>query len=478
MSNIRTERKAIYLTATIFTDLGWIFREQPLVDYGIDALVETTEKGRPNGKFIALQIKGGEHNFHRKKEYLTFYFNENHYNYWTSISETLPLIIILHDPVSNNIYWEIFSFEKSIRTTKHWKIDVSKNNILNKTSIKRIHQIIIEKKNSLPPIIEKSWFQQSNSLNKKLNLYLHKKKNQLHLSIDLQHEFHVINLRYALTKKNWNEANQELHSNDRFYFTMRNLKKLIESKIEKTNPNEELKILIHTLTSLADDDGINKIQEYLFDLNNEVYDLPKFKYFVQAFEYYSKLKKHDYEIETLDQVVLFKTKDEVYEMDTYEGKIARLKYFIEEKSYEEIYTMTDNSIWNEIYIDAGIEKSKFVPIMLNLWKTYWEELFTEIKNRIGYTSHLEKLKERSWRELNIFFNTYDDTSDIIDLAYEINEMKIYPLAVATMMAIFNPDVCYSEYCELEFELLNDWESICVNDSMDSTILHIRLSELY
>lgn len=479
MNNLQTERKAIYNTAAIFTDFGWIFREQPLVGYGIDALVETTKNGRPNAKFIALQIKGGEHNFHRKKECLTFYFKDSHYNYWSSINETLPLIIILEDPVSHNIYWKLFSAEESTRTSKHWKINISKSNILNVNSIETINQIIIDNTNVIPPIIEKSWLQQNTPLNEKIKFYLDKKKSELHLSIKLSNKTYKINFKYIPKSKNWNNTNEELESEDRFYFTFRNLRELIQSKINNSESDDELINLLKTIKSIIKDKGIEKVDEFLFDIINEKHNLPKFENFIEAFEHHMKLNKEDYVAKPLDQIVLFKTDNEVYEMDTYEGKTAQLKYLIEDRAYDEIYTMTNDYIWNEMYIDAGIEKSKFIPVMLNLWESYWEELFIDIKEQIGYTSHLEKQKDRSWRELNTFFKTYNDTCDIINLAYEIDEMRIYPLAVLTMMSIFNPEVCYGEYCELEFDFLNEWESICVNDDdMNSPIFHIRTSELY
>ena len=66
MLNSRIERKAIYTTANYFTEIGWFFREQPILDFGLDAFVEIGENGRPSGNFIALQVKGGKSNFLRR----------------------------------------------------------------------------------------------------------------------------------------------------------------------------------------------------------------------------------------------------------------------------------------------------------------------------------------------------------------------------------------------------------------------------
>lgn len=38
---------------------GWIVRDQPTSDYGIDAHVEIREYGLPTGRLLGLQIKTG-----------------------------------------------------------------------------------------------------------------------------------------------------------------------------------------------------------------------------------------------------------------------------------------------------------------------------------------------------------------------------------------------------------------------------------
>lgn len=111
MHHFQTERKAIYEVASIFTEFNWIFKEQQTVDLGIDAYVETPIDNNGQVKMYALQIKGGDKNFHRKQSSLTFYFTQKHYNYWKAISKTFPVLIILQD-AENNVYWNHFSENK------------------------------------------------------------------------------------------------------------------------------------------------------------------------------------------------------------------------------------------------------------------------------------------------------------------------------------------------------------------------------
>ena len=101
-----------------------------LVIFGMDAIVELTDSGRPTGKLIALQIKGGDSNFYETKNALTFYFSESHYSYWKNL--IMPILIIIQDS-KRIIYWQIFSDNTVIKTKKRNKINIPKKNLLNKS---------------------------------------------------------------------------------------------------------------------------------------------------------------------------------------------------------------------------------------------------------------------------------------------------------------------------------------------------------
>src|SRR5437762_2179036 len=80
----------------VVTQLGWIFREQPIVDMGIDAHIESVEDGNPSGRLIAAQIKSGSSQFKNKNDSLVYYGDLAHLNYW--LKHSLPVIIIAHVP--------------------------------------------------------------------------------------------------------------------------------------------------------------------------------------------------------------------------------------------------------------------------------------------------------------------------------------------------------------------------------------------
>lgn len=55
-SKRNTERLGISKCEYFFNNNKWLFREQPIHDYGIDAHVEVVDNGQPTGKLIAIQV--------------------------------------------------------------------------------------------------------------------------------------------------------------------------------------------------------------------------------------------------------------------------------------------------------------------------------------------------------------------------------------------------------------------------------------
>lgn len=115
--------------SVVINDLDWIFRDQPLVDVGVDAVIEKCEKGNPEGKFLAAQIKAGEGNFKVGKKFLTYYVSNVHYHYWLGLN--LPIILIGYIPRSNICHWEVVGPRTLKRAGKGWKIKIPLSNILN-----------------------------------------------------------------------------------------------------------------------------------------------------------------------------------------------------------------------------------------------------------------------------------------------------------------------------------------------------------
>lgn len=141
MRDSNTERIGVFTTGLIFTkNLKWIFREQPIVDVGIDALVEEVKEQNPTGKFIAVQIKSGSGNFHEKNDFHVLYVTKIHYNYW--LNTNIPIIVVAHIPDNDSTTWEQITEKTLKKTNTQWKIEIPKNKFLSEESIVELSKII------------------------------------------------------------------------------------------------------------------------------------------------------------------------------------------------------------------------------------------------------------------------------------------------------------------------------------------------
>ncbi len=117
--------KGIRLVHSVVEDeLGWVFREQVTHDLGIDAHIEVVgDKNRATGRIIAAQIKCGE-SFFKESDANGFIFRPRtkHVNYWTGHS--LPVVVIICQPVSGECWWIEATSENITNTGKGWRVVV------------------------------------------------------------------------------------------------------------------------------------------------------------------------------------------------------------------------------------------------------------------------------------------------------------------------------------------------------------------
>jgi hypothetical protein len=103
----KTERRAVRRVDEIVSDeLGWLFREQPLPDYGVDAQAElVAEDELVTGRLLGLQIKGGDSRFVRVKGGQGWVFRDSndHLAYW--LGHSLPVLVVIVDP-DGNAFWQ------------------------------------------------------------------------------------------------------------------------------------------------------------------------------------------------------------------------------------------------------------------------------------------------------------------------------------------------------------------------------------
>lgn len=309
------------------------------------------------------------------------------------------------------------------------------------------------------------------------------RKKNLYCRISDGTERVSFSLGHTINPEKWNGMKEEGPEEDPYYYTLQNFKEYLSTKyhdLKSEGKNNVLAILKNEAESFIDGTGIEGIARSMFDVENQGYGLPRYDQFIQAFEKYSNLQKGEYKTMALGSLIHFYTKnEEVYEMDTYAGLTARLKSFIERRSYLEIITMTEVSYWCEICDDA-ISKHIFIPKMLKEWEIYWNNEYEEIKQEGGKTDHLDKFKEHSWRCFQTFIGCYNESVNVIEFAYNMDDSILYPLAVITMLSVWDAEACYEEYCESELEGNEKWESVTLGeeseDNDDSHIFHIRLAD--
>ncbi len=118
-----TDRTGINAVSQIFTsDFGWFFREQPILDWGIDAHVEIVAGDEATGQLLAIQVKSGESYFRRRGENFVYRGDGRHFEYWLNYS--LPVYLILHNPDSGLTIWQRISRETCARVGDRWSVEI------------------------------------------------------------------------------------------------------------------------------------------------------------------------------------------------------------------------------------------------------------------------------------------------------------------------------------------------------------------
>ncbi|MDW7549824.1 DUF4365 domain-containing protein [Pseudoalteromonas peptidolytica] len=161
----------------IFENFGWIFKKTPQeFDFGIDGQVELVDDdGVVTGQTFAVQIKYGRSFFKDRSRWGYIYRGElKHVNYL--INYPLPVFIMLCDPDSNDVYWEVFDAARTDRTPSAWKMSIPKGQVLasSKETIRSllpevmdyteelenywlINDVITKHTNSFHIVISKDW---------------------------------------------------------------------------------------------------------------------------------------------------------------------------------------------------------------------------------------------------------------------------------------------------------------------------------
>lgn len=119
--------------------LGWLFRNQPTEDYGIDAHSEVVDGEDVRGRLLALQIKSGE-SFFKESGPGGWWFrpDKEHVQYW--LNHSLPVVVVLYHPVTRQCHWQLVNRATLEKTsTGGWKLLVPEAQVLDQGAAVPLH---------------------------------------------------------------------------------------------------------------------------------------------------------------------------------------------------------------------------------------------------------------------------------------------------------------------------------------------------
>ncbi len=114
-------------------DLDWVYREQAVEDYGIDAHLEVVEDDETvSGQLIAVQVRSRERPFDRISGGWLVRDSLDHLEYW--LGHVLPVILVVYDAASERAYWQRVSPHTVVRTEIGFKLEVPESQPLDATA--------------------------------------------------------------------------------------------------------------------------------------------------------------------------------------------------------------------------------------------------------------------------------------------------------------------------------------------------------
>jgi tetratricopeptide (TPR) repeat protein len=128
----------------LFEVWGWLFREQPIEDYGIDAHVEPMDgPEQPSRQLLALQIKAGASYFEEEtSDGWWFRDTRRHWHYW--LSHVLPVVIVLYNPETDELFWQHAEASLVQLTGEEGKLLIPRSHVLDRSGAGRdsLRQIV------------------------------------------------------------------------------------------------------------------------------------------------------------------------------------------------------------------------------------------------------------------------------------------------------------------------------------------------
>lgn len=137
------DRRGVSVVDEIVSDeLSWHFREQPILDFGVDAHVEVvTDDDLVTGRNIGLQIKSGSSYFKRlrpTRDGWTFSCDNDHLAYW--LGHSLPLVVVIVD-TDKKAYWQVVTPDTVAEKPKSFTLFIPKSQRFDASAKRRLLEI-------------------------------------------------------------------------------------------------------------------------------------------------------------------------------------------------------------------------------------------------------------------------------------------------------------------------------------------------
>jgi|SRR3989304_1709363 len=123
------DQQGIGYITSVFATVDCVLNEHTR-ETGIDAILEIRGKEwKGTGKFVAIQLKSGDSFFKNEShDYYSVYVDNDHIDYWLRCC--LPIMFIIYNPSLNKAFWVSIEKRLLVKTSKMYRIDVPKVNIL------------------------------------------------------------------------------------------------------------------------------------------------------------------------------------------------------------------------------------------------------------------------------------------------------------------------------------------------------------